>query len=68
MKNKVKEFRLKNNLTQQQLANMVDVSSRTIISIEKQNYKPSIVLAYKIAKVFNTTIEHLFCLDEFNQT
>lgn len=51
-------------MTQQQLADLVSVSSRTIISLEKGKYNPSIMLAYKIANVFNTTIEDLYCLKE----
>lgn len=51
-------------MTQQQLADLVSVSSRTIISLEKGQYNPSIMLAYKIACVFNTTIEELYCLKE----
>lgn len=51
-------------MTQQQLADLVSVSSRTIISLEKGQYNPSIMLAYKIARVFNTTIEELYCLKE----
>lgn len=64
MKNKVKELRTKEKMTQQKLADLVSVSSRTIISLEKGNYSPSLMLAYKIAKVFNTTIEDLYCLKE----
>ena len=64
MKNKVKELRKKNGMTQEQLAKLVGVSSRTIISIEKGQYKPSIMLAYKIALVFNISVETLFCLNE----
>ncbi|PIH04897.1 helix-turn-helix transcriptional regulator [Clostridium combesii] len=64
MKNKVKELRTASNMTQQQLADLVSVSSRTIISLEKGQYNPSIMLAYKIARVFNTTIEELYCLKE----
>lgn len=51
-------------MTQQELADRVKVSSRTIISLEKGKYNPSILLAYKIALIFNTTIENLFCLKE----
>lgn len=51
-------------MTQEQLANIVGVSSRTIISLEKGQYNPSILLAYKISRVFNTTIEELYCLKE----
>ncbi|MCY6958455.1 helix-turn-helix transcriptional regulator [Clostridium brassicae] len=64
MKNRVKELRTAANMTQQQLADLVFVSSRTIISLERGQYNPSIMLAYKIACVFNTTIEDLYCLKE----
>ena len=64
MENRVKELRTLANMTQQQLADLVFVSSRTIISLEKGQYNPSIMLAYKIARVFNTTIEDLYNLKE----
>ena len=65
MKTRIKEMRLIKNMTQQQLADLVHVSSRTtIISIEKEQYNPSLMLAYRIAEVFDTTIEELCCLKE----
>ncbi|WHY77871.1 helix-turn-helix transcriptional regulator [Neobacillus sp. WH10] len=64
MKNIVKELRLKHGITQQELADRVCVSSRTIISLEKQQYNPSVLLAYKISSVFNLTIEETFIFDE----
>lgn len=64
MKTRVKELRTKANLTQQQLADLVHVSSRTIISIEKEQYSPSLMLAYRMATVFGTTVEELCCLKE----
>ncbi len=64
MKTRVKELRIKAKLTQQQLADMVKVSSRTIISIEKEQYNPSLMLAYRMAKVFGVTVEELCCLEE----
>lgn len=64
MKTKVKELRTKAKMTQQQLADTVHVSSRTIISIEKEQYSPSLMLAYRIAEVFGVTIEELCCLKE----
>lgn len=64
MKTKVKELRNKANMTQQQLADLVYVSSRTIISIEKEQYSPSLMLAYRMAEVFGTTVEELCCLKE----
>ena len=63
MKTKVKELRISANLTQQQLADMVNVSQRTIISIEKEQYNPSLMLAYKLSKVLGVSIEELCCLD-----
>ena len=64
MKNKVKELRTAAGLTQQQLADLVRVSARTIISIEKGQYSPSLMLAYRMAVVFGTTVEDLCCLQE----
>ena len=64
MKTKVRELRMAAGLTQQQLAERVYVSARTIISIEKGQYSPSLMLAYRMAKVFDTTVEVLCCLDE----
>lgn len=64
MLTKVKELRAQHGLTQQQLADLVHVSSRTIISIEKGQYSPSLMLSYRIAKVFGVTVEELCCLEE----
>ena len=61
---KVKEMRLHAGMTQQELADSVHVSSRTIISIEKEQYSPSLMLAYRISKVFSVSIEELCCLEE----
>ena len=64
MKNKVKELRTQRKMTQQQLADLVHVSSRTIISIEKEQYSPSLMLAYRMAEVFGVSVEELCCLKE----
>ena len=64
MKTRVKELRTAAKLTQQQLADLVRVSSRTSISIVKEQYNPSLMLAYRIAQVFGTTVEDLCCLQE----
>lgn len=64
MKTKIKEFRAAANLTQQDLADLVHVTSRTIISIEKEQYSPSLMLAYRIAQVFGVSVEELCCLKE----
>lgn len=63
LKNRIKELRKENGMTQLQLADAVGVSTRTIISLEKGQYNPSIMLAYKIARLFHTTIEELYCLE-----
>lgn len=55
---------MKFKMTQQQLANLVHVSSRTIISIEKEKYNPSLMLAYRMAEVFEVSVEELCCLKE----
>lgn len=64
MKTKIREYRNSNSITQKQLANLVHVSTRTIISIEKGQYNPSLMLAYRVARVFNTTIEEICCMEE----
>ena len=64
MRTRVKELRTAAGLTQQQLAEQVHVSSRTIISIEKGQYSPSLMLAYRLALVFGVTVEDLCCLEE----
>ncbi len=64
MKTQVKACRRAMGLSQQKLADVVHVSVRTIISIEKEQYSPSLMLAYRIAQVFGTTVEDLCYLKE----
>ena len=64
MKNTIKIDRAINNLTQEQLANLVNVSRQTINAIELKKFIPSTVLALKIAKVFNKPVEEVFQLEE----
>lgn len=64
MKTRLKELRLDANLTQQQLADLVHVSARTIISIEKEQFNPSLMLAYRMAVVLGESVENLCCLQE----
>lgn len=64
MKTRVRELRSCAKMTQQQLADLVHVSARTIISIEKKQYSPSLMLAYRLAEVFKTTVEDICCLKE----
>jgi putative transcriptional regulator len=63
MKNKMKELREASSLTQEELATMLDTSRQTIISLEKGKYNPSIMLAYKISKVFKKKIEEVFIFE-----
>lgn len=58
--NSIQELRSKKNLTQQDLADAVDVTRATIIALEKGSYNPSLELAFRIARFFKTTIENIF--------
>ena len=60
MKNYIREERTKKQLTQVQLAEMVNVSRQTIISIETCRYVPSVMLAIKLANVLGKKVETLF--------
>lgn len=60
MKNRLEEFRVRNGWTQQELADRVEVSRQTIISLENERYNPSIQLAFRLARLFNLKIEDLF--------
>lgn len=60
MKNKVKELREEMNISQESLARRLSVSRQSVISIEKSKYQPSLLLAFKISKVFGKSIEDIF--------
>lgn len=64
MNNRLRELRGSYGLTQEQLADRLGVSRQTIISIENGRYNPSLVLAYKLARVFSCGIEELFDFSE----
>jgi putative transcriptional regulator len=64
MKTKIKELREKRNLTQEALAEKVDVTRQTILFLEKGKYNPSLRLAYRIAKVLNSRIEEIFSFED----
>ena len=64
MKNSIKEGRIRKDITQAELAQLVGVSRQTINTIESNRYAPSVVLALKIARVFNKPVEELFQLEE----
>jgi putative transcriptional regulator len=63
MKNSLKVERAKLNITQQELADKINVSRQTINSIEADRYVPSTILAIKISNMFNTTVNSIFYLD-----
>lgn len=60
MQNKIKEFRNKLGLTQDELAKKVGVRRETIIFLEQGKYNPSLKLAREIAQTFKVRIEDLF--------
>lgn len=64
MKNKVKELRAENNLTQTDLADELGVSRQTIFAIETAMYVPSTVLALKIARKLKMKVEDIFELEK----
>ncbi len=58
--NCIQELRLLKSLTQQDLADAVDVTRATIIALEKGSYNPSLELAFRLAKFFKTNVEKIF--------
>ncbi len=64
MKNTVREERLKKELTQVQLAELVGVSRQTIFSIEINKYVPSVVLSLKLANALEKKVEEVFKLEQ----
>jgi putative transcriptional regulator len=64
MTNRLKEFRARFNLTQEELALMVNVRRETIVFLEKNKYNPSLKLARDLSRVFSVTIEELFIFGE----
>ena len=59
IKNNIKVLRVQHSMTQDQLAEKLFVSRQTIISLEKEKYNPSIILAFKLAEIFNCKIEDI---------
>jgi putative transcriptional regulator len=60
MKNRLEQLRLRRSLTQQELADRVEVSRQTVISLERGRYNPSIILAFRLARLFDLRIEDIF--------
>ena len=64
MKNRIEEIRKQRGIRQEEFASVLGVSRQTISSLENGRYNPSILLAYKIAKYFDLTIEEVFIFEE----
>ncbi len=64
MKNRLEEIRKKEGIKQEELALALEVSRQTIGSLENGRYNPSIVLAFKVARYFNMSIEDIFIYEE----
>jgi putative transcriptional regulator len=64
MKNNIRVERAIKNITQEELAKLVDVSRQTINAMELGKYVPSTVLSLKIAKVFQKKVEEIFYLED----
>ena len=64
LKNRIEEIRKEKGINQEELAKMMGVSRQTISSLENGRYNPSILLAYKIAKYFDMSIEEVFIFEE----
>lgn len=64
VKNRLEEIRKKQGIKQEDLATILEVSRQTIGSLENGRYNPSIILAFKIAKYFNMSIEEIFIYEE----
>ena len=64
MKNRLEEKRTSRSWTQQELADRAEVSRQTIISLERGRYNPSILLAFRLARLLDTQIEDLFLYEE----
>lgn len=64
MKNRLEEIRKAKGITQEELANALEVSRQTMGSLENGRYNPSIILAFKIARFFNVSIEEVFIYEE----
>ena len=62
--NRLKEFRARRGINQQELGTLTGVSRQTISLIERGDYSPSVVLALKISKIFGATVEDIFCYEE----
>ena len=66
MQNNIAKYRKEAGLSQQELADAINVSRKTISTVETNRFTPSVIIALKIAKHFNTSVESLFVLDKLS--
>lgn len=64
MKNRIEALRKEKGIKQDELGKLLGVSRQTVSSLENGRYNPSIMLAYRIAKLFQMTIEEVFIFEE----
>ena len=64
IKNRIKEYRARHEMKQEDLARLVGVRRETIGNLEKGKYNPSLVLAWNIAQVFGVPIEDVFTVEK----
>jgi putative transcriptional regulator len=64
VRTKIREYRVRRNLTQEKLAELVGVRRETIIFLEQGKYNPSLRLAHNVAKALKTTIDKIFIFNE----
>ena len=62
--NRIAQLRKERRITQEELADAVEVTRQTIISLENGRYNASLLLAHKIAKYFGSSIEEIFLFEE----
>ncbi|MCK4029821.1 helix-turn-helix transcriptional regulator [Streptococcus iners] len=67
LKNRLKELRARDSLNQTELAKLAEVSRQTISLIERGEYTPSVVIAMRIAQIFNENVEIVFQLVEVEE-
>ncbi|AID03071.1 transcriptional regulator (plasmid) [Staphylococcus xylosus] len=60
MKNRIREYRKQKGISQETLSKRLNVSRQTINAIENNKYDPTLPLAFKLAKLFDTTVDELF--------
>ena len=66
MKTRIKEFRARHGLTQEDLARKVGVRRETIVFLERGKYNPSLLLAFKVARVLKVGIDEVFVFGKKN--